>query len=140
MRPYQEILNLYDFFKYDSDLYIATELCTCDLQKAIADQKAKGENEYFPEDMIRKALAQLLQAILRLHGRQIMHRDIKPQNILVRSVNPLQLCLADFDVSMNLRGTNLQVSKKNFAGTAGFFSTDMKDGATAKDYSFPVDL
>ena len=59
-----------------------------------------------------------------------MHRDLKPQNIFVRSYSPIELCLADFDVAIDLsigleeRG-NFQISSENYAGTKGFLSSDM---------------
>ena len=65
-----------------------------------------------------------------------MHRDLKPKNILVRSLEPLKLCLADFDASLDLDGTNLQVSSESKAGTDGFFSSDLD----AKEYNFALDI
>ena len=102
IRKFMEFLLLLDFFRYDTFLFIVTELCICDLQKPITQRAV--ENLYYPEEMIRLALGQMIQALLVLHASQILHRDLKPQNIFIRSVQPLQLVLADFGISRDLEG------------------------------------
>ena len=44
-------------------------------------------------------MKQIMAGISYLHSQDIVHRDIKPGNILVTSENPFLLQLADFDVS-----------------------------------------
>ena len=51
------------------------------------------------DGMARKILAQLSEGLHQLHEREIVHRDIKPGNIFLRSADPVDLCLADFGIA-----------------------------------------
>lgn len=46
-------------------------------------------------------LTQCLSALSYLHGEQLAHRDIPPNNILVRSRAPFDVVLADFGLCKN---------------------------------------
>jgi hypothetical protein len=56
-------------------------------------------------DFAREFVSQMTEALDYLHGRDIVHRDIKPGNILVRSRNTLDVVIGDFGVSIRTRGT-----------------------------------
>ena len=52
-----------------------------------------------PDSERLSIMKQVAEGIEYLHGKDIVHRDIKPGNILVASVNPVHVQLADFDVT-----------------------------------------
>lgn len=52
-----------------------------------------------PEDMVRTVARQVLRALHYLHQHRITHRDIKPDNILIASLDPLKVKLSDFGLS-----------------------------------------
>ena len=52
-----------------------------------------------PPTLVRAVVKELADAIDHIHSIEIVHRDIKPQNVLVRSEQPLDLVLADFGVA-----------------------------------------
>lgn len=54
-------------------------------------------NDYLPEDWARFYIAELAVAIDALHRTGIIHRDIKPDNILFRKNG--HICLSDFGLS-----------------------------------------
>lgn len=58
-----------------------------------------------PSAWVRQVLAELASALAALHSEQITHRDLKPGNVFVRTLEPLDLVLGDFgfarDISMS---------------------------------------
>ncbi|KAJ5117998.1 hypothetical protein N7448_004356 [Penicillium atrosanguineum] len=67
-----------------------------------------------PEEMVRTIARQLLRALHYCHKRRITHRDIKPDNILIASLDPLRVKLSDFGLS---KVTQEETFLKTFCGT-----------------------
>jgi serine/threonine protein kinase len=53
----------------------------------------------FTERRAIEILKQVGEGLLYLHNEQVTHRDLKPDNILVRSLNPFALTLSDFGIA-----------------------------------------
>ncbi|KAF7942660.1 uncharacterized protein EAE97_006114 [Botrytis byssoidea] len=54
---------------------------------------------FLPEHAVKGMTIQLLSALKYLHSINVTHRDIKPDNILCQSRNPLHVKLTDFGLS-----------------------------------------
>jgi serine/threonine protein kinase len=53
----------------------------------------------FTEDEIRNIMAQLLHAIDLMHRKGIVHRDIKPDNILITDIKDMSVCITDLGMA-----------------------------------------
>eukprot|EP00094_Tigriopus_californicus_P011023 TCALIF_10634-PA protein Name:"Similar to Nek1 Serine/threonine-protein kinase Nek1 (Mus musculus)" AED:0.10 eAED:0.10 QI:0/0.8/0.33/1/0.8/0.66/6/0/606 len=71
-----------------------------DLYSKINRQRGR----HFPEGLILKYFAQVCQALDYIHGQNILHRDIKSQNIFLTREDEVKL--GDFGISRILDGTH----------------------------------
>ncbi|OLN95914.1 Serine/threonine-protein kinase RAD53 [Colletotrichum chlorophyti] len=67
------------------------------------------------EVSVKQMAAQLLSALAHLHENNITHRDVKPDNILIQSLNPFDVKLTDFGLSKMV--DNEQTFLRTFCGT-----------------------
>ena len=92
------IIKIYEYFEDNYNFYIVQELIEGgDLYEHLL------EIYEMPESLISKIYLQLLSALVHVHSINIIHRDIKPMNILVRfketdNNKKLYLNNDDFDI------------------------------------------
>ena len=112
--------NIIRYFctEYDRQFcYIAVELCSCSLNDYVMDKKFN-----FLCEMIKpkEILYQATKGLSHLHNLNIIHRDIKVQNILITLPdikNNVRAMISDFGLSKRI--DNGVVSVTNRAGAAG---------------------
>ncbi|MET8179768.1 protein kinase [Streptomyces sp. NPDC005336] len=80
-----------------------------------------------PGPRMTQIVRQLAEAVEHLHGAGIVHSDLKPSNVLLRSRNPLDLVLTDFGVSKSLDATS-RFTQRVF-GTVSYCSPEYLFGA-----------
>ncbi len=120
-----QIPDLLAFFEQDGRLYLVQEFIDGkDLLKELQ------QNGRFDEEKIRNLLNQLLPVLEFLHQKNVIHRDIKPDNI-IRDANN-RLMLIDFGVSKQLTGTVLTRAGTNI-GTPGYAAPEQLQG-----HAFPA--
>ncbi|NJL19609.1 MAG: protein kinase [Leptolyngbyaceae cyanobacterium SM1_3_5] len=85
-----------------------------------------ARNGAFKPDRIRQLLVDLLPVLQYLHDRQIIHRDIKPDNVVRRSSDG-RLVLVDFGASKLTTATNL-AQTGTAIGSAGYAAPEQTGG------------
>ncbi|XP_032899814.1 serine/threonine-protein kinase ULK1 isoform X2 [Amblyraja radiata] len=106
---HDNIVALYDFQEMANSVYLVMEYCN---GGDLADYlQLKGT---LSEDTIRLFLQQVVGAMRVLHSKGVIHRDLKPQNILLshlggRKANPSNICIkiADFGFARYLQSNML---------------------------------
>ncbi|KDN34786.1 Cyclin-dependent kinase 1, partial [Rhizoctonia solani AG-8 WAC10335] len=91
------VVALFDIVHADSKLYLVFEFLDMDLKKYMETINSKNGNRGLDKQIIKKFTYQLLAGLRYCHGRRVLHRDLKPQNLLID--NNENLKLADFGLA-----------------------------------------
>ncbi|KAI8325860.1 kinase-like protein, partial [Martensiomyces pterosporus] len=92
-----------------------------------------------PEDWARQYLAEVVLGIEDLHGRNVVHRDLKPDNLLIDSEGHLKL--TDFGLSkLGFLGRRVDQHAGGGAGTASVPSDHHKRALGTPDYIAPESI
>lgn len=90
------ILDLYKVIKKDGKVYLILEYCDGgDLSNYIQSNESEFDNRYF---------YQILDGLEHLYNNKILHRDIKPQNILIHNEN---IKISDFGFAKSFEKSEL---------------------------------
>ncbi|WKY09254.1 hypothetical protein Q1695_001984 [Nippostrongylus brasiliensis] len=92
---HRNIVKLYDVIHSGMHLYLVFEFITRDLKSLLDSLPGKR----LPAKHAKSFLWQLLQALAYCHTRRVLHRDLKPQNLLVDNSGVIKL--ADFGLARN---------------------------------------
>lgn len=76
---------------------------------------------YWTGETITEFVRQMHAALTHVHGRQILHQDLKPANIFVRSLEPFDVVLGDFGLARRQEVTE-QISSTD--GTLAYQSPE----------------
>lgn len=81
------------------------------------------ETEIIQEEKLKVYIKNIALRVKECHDKDVIHLDIKPENFVLKSNDPLDLVLLDFEFSVNL---NDKKSKhNNQCGTPGYCSPEM---------------
>ncbi|XP_063281476.1 serine/threonine-protein kinase 17A-like [Pelobates fuscus] len=93
--PY--VVDLHEVYETNSEIILVMEYAA---GGEIFNQCVADQDEAFTEKDVIRLIHQILQGISYLHRNNVVHLDLKPQNILLTSSNPLgDIRIVDFGLS-----------------------------------------
>jgi serine/threonine-protein kinase len=113
------IVQVYDWGEFDDSYFICMEYIEGNSLKEIIEKKGT-----LPPRTVVNYAVQICNALLMAHKNNLIHRDIKPQNILVTPEGKAKV--TDFGIAKSL---NMDVTKTlNIMGTAHYISPEQAKG------------
>ena len=91
---HENIVALHDVIHTENKLMLVFEYMDKDLKKYM---DSRGQHGQLDPPTIKSFMQQLLQGIAFCHDNRVLHRDLKPQNLLINSKG--QLKLGDFGLA-----------------------------------------
>ncbi|EFC40529.1 Serine/Threonine kinase [Naegleria gruberi] len=136
---HQNVVKIYDTFQVDTEhssmFCIVMELYKGDVMSIISESIKSATT--IPLPIIWKIISQTTQALNYVHSQQVMHRDIKPQNIFIRrrdiDSNLIEVVLGDFGIAKE----NAHTTKNTYAGSLCYISPEL---LLNQPYGFATDM
>ncbi|XP_046545664.1 serine/threonine-protein kinase 36-like isoform X1 [Haliotis rubra] len=124
------IVQMLDSFETDKHIVLVFEYAVKELFKAMRSEP-KGK---FKEEKVREISCQICSGLYYLHSEKVLHRDLKPQNILVTQGNIIKICDFGFARMMEekyyartIQGTLIYMAPELFGHEAFVHYTEKVD-------------
>ncbi|NWW49931.1 STK36 kinase, partial [Pedionomus torquatus] len=121
------IIQMLDSFETNKEVVVVTDYAEGELFQILEDDGS------LPEDQVQIIAAQLVSALYYLHSHRILHRDMKPQNILLGKDGVVKLCDFGFARAMSIHTMVLTSIK----GTPLYMSPELVE---ERPYDHTADL
>ncbi|MEL7329077.1 MAG: tetratricopeptide repeat protein [Cyanobacteria bacterium J06559_1] len=123
-KRHDQIPTLYAYFVSKGQFYLVQEWID-------GEPLYVAEHKVWPQEKVHKLLLDLLSAIAHIHRLNVIHRDIKPDNIILRKADGLP-CLIDFGAVKEVMSTVVSpggTPKSSIViGTAGYMPKEQAAG------------
>jgi serine/threonine protein kinase len=83
---------------------------------------ARSPEERLPLDIVGRILKQCSEALAYAHSKRIIHRDIKPKNIMITKDGTVKV--TDLGIARRLRETMSKISQTVIAGTPAYMAPE----------------
>ena len=93
------ILRMYEFFYYKEHLIIVSELLKDNLYEVQRSFSKAGWPSFFTMGRIQRLLKSMLVSLQFVHSQNIIHCDLKPENVLISSYSNCRAKVIDFGSS-----------------------------------------
>ena len=117
------IVTVFEFSEDENNVYLVSELVR---GKTLSDRISSLSLSDL--ECLEVAL-QALGALGHAHERGVIHRDIKPDNIMLTSTSPYEVKVMDFGIAQ-LENTQRITRQGDVVGTLAYMSPEQADGLT----------
>ena len=131
------IVRLFNCFEDYNNYYFCSEFIDGNNLETFI-KKYKDNLSHIEEKLIIHIFKQILNGLIYLHSKNIMHRDIKPDNILIDENNNIKI--TDFGISACCGGDDIEkdlISDKTIVGPKKYVSPEIKEG---REYDLKCDI
>eukprot|EP00347_Sterkiella_histriomuscorum_P002658 403367298 len=110
------IVKLFYAFQTSKYFFLIQEFCPCgDMAKLLTKQKR------FSEDIAKLYIAEILLAIEYLHSKNIIYRDLKPDNIIIDKDGHLKLT----DFGLSKENVDTEFHSNSFVGSYAYAAPEI---------------
>ena len=129
------VVNIFDVGKEKDDHYIVMEYIDGKTLKEVIQERAP-----LPSAEVVEIAKQICEALENAHENQIIHRDIKPHNILINKFGRVKV--TDFGIARAVTSSTITYQADSVLGSVHYFSPEQAKGgiasATSDIYSLGV--
>ena len=104
-----------------TNITLIMEYCDTNLEKYVNQYKQENKLKYLSLKMISDITKQLLNGLFFLHKKKIIHRDIKPRNILLNYKDKV-MKICDFGISILVKNKESTMMKRSMVGEMNYMS------------------
>ncbi len=118
---HKNIIKMYSSYTYNNCLYNVMQYA----EGGELTQLLINEKEYISEERMKDIFIQIHNAVKFIHSKNVIHRDLKPNNILFLDKAKTQVVIIDFGISGICNGMSREVIK---AGTLKYVPPELAAG------------
>ena len=120
----ENIVRVYDLHNTGSIKYLDMEYVE---GRSLSDLKIEHEGKRLPEAKVKELALKIAKGMGYAHNRNVIHKDIKPQNIMVKEDG--QIKIMDFGISESVRTSMSRIRNSSSSGTLVYMSPEQIKGA-----------
>lgn len=135
---HEHVVSFLDAYEDEMSYNIILEYCE---QGVLSDIFKKFPR--YSEREVRDVVMQCCNGLQHLLLRKVIHRDIKPDNILVKQWKPIHVVIADFNFSKKIRNLKNKTTLQTELGTNGYMAPEIENKdlrKKGKSYNYTIDV